>query len=61
MLFVICSFCGGEFKSLGRHAWRCKEKLKSDGNGEPTIKRKDGPIRPSIATTCEISIEVTKA
>ena len=28
-LFVICSFCGGEFKSLGRHAWRCKEKLKT--------------------------------
>ena len=28
-IFVICSFCGGEFKSLGRNAWRCKEKLNS--------------------------------
>ena len=27
-IFVICSFCGKEFQSLGRHSWRCKEKLK---------------------------------
>ena len=33
-MFVICSFCGGEFKSLGCHAWRCKEKLKTLENEE---------------------------
>ena len=26
---IVCSFCGKDFKSLGRHAWRCKEKAKS--------------------------------
>ena len=25
-LFVVWSFCGGTFKSLGRHAWHYKEK-----------------------------------
>ena len=27
--FIFCSFCGKDFKSLGRHAWRCKGKAKS--------------------------------
>ena len=27
MTFVICSFCGKDFVSLGRHSWRCKEKI----------------------------------
>ena len=27
--FIVCSFCGKDFKSLGRHVWRCKEKAKS--------------------------------
>ena len=32
LILVVCSFCGKEFKSLGRHVWRCKEKIK--GNKE---------------------------
>ena len=24
---MICSFCSGEFKSLGRHVWRGKENV----------------------------------
>ena len=24
---VICSFCGKDFVSLGRHQWRCKDKI----------------------------------
>ena len=24
---VICSFCGKDFVTLGRHQWRCKEKI----------------------------------
>ena len=23
-VFIVCSFCTKDFKSLGRHAWRCK-------------------------------------
>ena len=29
-LLVVCSFCGIDFKSLGRHTWRCDEKLRSE-------------------------------
>ena len=38
-VFIVCSFCGKDFKSLGRHAWRCKEKAKSrnkEGNNANT-------------------------
>ena len=24
---VVCSFCGNDFVSLGRHAWRCKHRI----------------------------------
>ena len=24
---VICSFCGQDFVTLGRHSWRCKERI----------------------------------
>ena len=37
-IFAICSFCGREFKSLGRHAWRCKEKLNSFDKSDSEIK-----------------------
>ena len=32
LVLLVCSFCGKEFKSLGHHVWRCKEKSK--GNKE---------------------------
>ena len=27
LVFVICSFCGRDFVSLGRHPWRCKRRV----------------------------------
>ena len=27
LVLAICSFCGKDFVSLGRHSWRCKSKL----------------------------------
>ena len=29
---AICNYCGLDFKSLGRHVWRCKEKLNQNRN-----------------------------
>ena len=26
ILFAVCSYCGLDFQSLGRHTWRCKKK-----------------------------------
>ena len=40
-VFIVCSFFGKDFKSIGRHAWRCKEKAKSrekDRNNANTIE-----------------------
>ena len=31
---MICGFCGKEFVSLGRHTWRCKNKVNFNGNVE---------------------------
>ena len=27
ILLAVCSYCGVNFESLGRHVWRCKQKL----------------------------------
>ena len=58
-LFVICSFCGGEFKSLGRHAWRCKEKLKSLGNEEAVVSRNEDSCISMVSFALESSDHVS--
>ena len=58
MIFVICSFCGGEFKSLGRHTWRCKERLRSDRNSNPALNIDESTSTP-ITTTLERSKDVS--
>ena len=45
---VVCSFCGQDFVSLGRHAWRCKEKIHraerpSDGEKQMPNPVDNGP------------------
>ena len=30
IVFAICSFCGKDFVSLGRHSWRCKSRINTD-------------------------------
>ena len=38
-LFIVCSFCGKDFQSLGRHSWRCKKKCSSpDEVSIPTLQ-----------------------
>ena len=52
-LFVICSFCGGEFKSTGRHVWHCKERLKATDKEDPRVSESQGPFTFSISTNME--------
>ena len=26
-ILIVCTYCGKDFQSLGRHSWRCKEKI----------------------------------
>ena len=36
-LFIVCSFRGKDFQSLGRHHWRCKKRLNSTSGPNQTI------------------------
>jgi len=31
---IVCSFCGQDFVSLGRHAWRCKQRMQPEDQQE---------------------------
>ena len=52
MVFVICSFCGGEFKSLCLHTCSCKEKLRLDRNSNPALNNAESTSTP-ITTILE--------
>jgi len=58
-LFVVCSFCGGDFKSLGRHAWRCKEKLRSTDQEDLIHRNTQGPCNTPISITFESNDRVS--
>ena len=45
---VVCSFCNQDFVSLGRHKWRCKERVHSNGPGDRTSTT----ARQAIPTPC---------
>ena len=32
LFLVICSYCGKEFTTLGRHTWRCKQRITESSN-----------------------------
>ena len=57
-IFVICSFCGNEFRSLGRHTWRCKEKLNSDNDEK---NRNNGSRKGKTSSTHENSCATTQS
>ena len=54
LVLVVCSFCGKDFKSLGRHVWRCKEQIK--GNKE---KDQDDALDDMDAETSPKSLSST--
>ena len=37
VFFVICSYCGKDFVTLGRHQWRCKKRMPSSHGPNDTI------------------------
>ena len=49
---VVCSFCGQDFVSLGRHSWRCKERINQDQNSSENIEREVPVVSaPSVPIT----------
>ena len=50
VIFIVCSFCGKDFVKLGRHSWRCKEKVHhAKGEGHAENAAKQTPITTSRA------------
>ena len=61
-VFVVCSFCGKDFVSLGRHSWRCKRKILNDSGPnqahvntpllEASFERTDIVVNSSTVKCC---------
>ena len=62
-VLVICSFCGSDFKSLGRHQWRCKSRTENrSGNTNTTNERRQGGIRSQHGRLFDcVSEEITRS
>jgi hypothetical protein len=42
LLCVVCSYCGKDFVTLGRHSWRCKQRVnqaEQSGSENPTARK----------------------
>ena len=39
LVFAICSFCGRDFVSLGRHWWRCKRRVVEGQKSRATVNQ----------------------
>ena len=53
LLCVVCSFCGKDFVTLGRHSWPCKQRVnqvEQSGSGNPT---REVPVVNSPAVVIE--------
>ena len=50
---AICNYCGLDFKSLGRHVWRCKEKLNQNCNGADRLPTPPNVTEESLMNTSQ--------
>ena len=44
---VVCSFCGQDFITLGRHSWRCKQRINPTEQDHPRTNTRDVPVMQS--------------
>ena len=60
-VFIACSFCGKDFKSLGRHSWRCKKRRpNSSATGEqpiPALHDESNQVCKRIVVKCSCGKE----
>ena len=43
-IFVVCSFCGQDFVALGRHSWRCKQRINQPEQENPGATPRPVPV-----------------
>ena len=52
LILVACSFCGKDFVSLGRHSWRCKQRINQGQTGPGNVGREmPDLITPNVPIT----------
>ena len=60
-VFIVCSFCGKDFKSLGRHSSRCKKRRSnSSATGEqpiPILQNESNQVCKRIVVKCSCGKE----
>ena len=44
---VVCSFCDQDFVSLGRHTWRCKQRINHAEQDRPNTSSREVPVMQS--------------
>ena len=47
LICVVCSFCGQDFITLGRHSWRCKQRITPTEQDHPHTNTRDVPVMQS--------------
>ena len=60
-VFIECSFCGKDFKSLGRHTWRCKKRRSNSSETDeqpiPTLQDESNQVCKRIVVKCSCGKE----
>ena len=52
LLYIVCSFCGNDFVSLGRHIWRCKQRANQAAqNGQENTTELPATTTPTVIPT----------
>ena len=44
---VVCSFCDQDFVKLGRHSWRCKQRINRAEQAQPDATTRSVPVMQS--------------
>ena len=59
-LFIVCLFCGKDFRSIGRHSWRCKKNCSVSGDVSIQMLQDDsGQACKQIMVKCSCGKECT--
>src|SRR6056300_1838414 len=53
LFLVVCSYCGKDFITLGRHSWRCKQRIQPELDKQAKSTTTSMPVlnSPVTATT----------
>ena len=58
-IFVVCSFCGQDFVALGRHSWRCKQRINQPEQENPGATPRPVPViqSPNVPSSSRMVVK----